>query len=505
MSEKRRGLLYNEDEGSMVFHPHPYPMTLEQYYDCVDQLVGTQVDTYVRCTGSPSRPSEAEMLRERADLIEKGTYKWRCVHNYGHLMDLGIDPAVALLDRATARGMKAIASVRMSDAHFSYGVVPPDVAPYACKFWLEHPECRIDPTIDTSKVLRDTPAWRRVLFDFSHPEVQQYVMDWIDDILQRANADGLELDFMRHPYFFDADEAPRKLDVMTGFVKRIRKRVDEVAQAKGRPMELGVLVPSSPKAGRSIGIDGIAWMQERLVDYVVPKHYINFVMDIPLEEYVEAAAGTGIEVYACLENWPSGDAAERPIESFRGAAAHYWQVGVDGIYVYNYFNHRPHPLSKVEREILQEIGDADLLMRKDKRYTMMSTPNRREGEDYQLPLEISGRHSVRFVLGDEEVPPDQWPFRANALQLRFEGLVVEDDVLEFELNGAPVPPDGVRWLFDVEWYDFRELELSLPGGTPLRKGENELVVTLKQRCPGVTNPLRLTDLEVFIRYDQRAY
>jgi len=480
-------------------------MTLEQYYDCVDQLVGTQVDTYVLCTGSPSGPRRDGTLLERADRVEKGTHQSRFLRNFGHLMDLGIDPTVALLDRATEKGMQAIASVRMSDAHFSYGYVPPDVAPHACSFWLEHPECRIDPTIDTSKVLRGTPDWSRVLFDFSHPEVQQHVMDWIDDILQRANADGLELDFLRHPYFFDPDEAPRKLDVMTGFVKRIRSRVDEVAKAKGRPMALGVLVPSSPEGGRNIGIDGITWIQERLVDYVVPKHFINFVMDIPLGEYVEAAAGTGIEVYACLENWPTGDAAERPIESFRGAAAHYWEVGVDGIYVYNYFNHRLHPLSKVEREILQEIGDADLLMRKDKRYTMMSTPSRREGEDYQLPLEISGRHSVRFVLADEEVRADQWPFRSNTLRVRFEGLAVEDDVLEFELNGAAVPSDGVRRLFDVEWYDFREIELSLPGGTPLRKGENELVIALKQRCPGVTKPLMLTDLEVFIRYDQRAY
>ncbi|MDP6108099.1 MAG: hypothetical protein QGI33_06675, partial [Candidatus Brocadiia bacterium] len=54
MSSKKRRVLYNDDGGSIIFYPHPYPITLDQYYDCVDQLIGTQVDTYILCLGSPT-------------------------------------------------------------------------------------------------------------------------------------------------------------------------------------------------------------------------------------------------------------------------------------------------------------------------------------------------------------------------------------------------------------------------------------------------------------------
>ena len=49
---KKRRIMYNDDGGSIIYGPHPYPMTLDQYYDCVDHLLGTQVDTYVLCIGA---------------------------------------------------------------------------------------------------------------------------------------------------------------------------------------------------------------------------------------------------------------------------------------------------------------------------------------------------------------------------------------------------------------------------------------------------------------------
>jgi len=56
--------------------------------------------------------------------------------------------------------------------------------------------------------------------------------------------------------------------------------------------------------GREIGLDGLTWIEEGLLDYIAPNEYKRFVMDLPNEEYIQAAKGTGTQVYACLENWP---------------------------------------------------------------------------------------------------------------------------------------------------------------------------------------------------------
>ncbi|MDP6439122.1 MAG: hypothetical protein QGH74_05785 [Candidatus Brocadiia bacterium] len=501
MSSKKRRVLYNDDGGSIIFYPHPYQMTLDQYYDCVDQLIGTHVDTYILCLGSPTNCRDDEFAGKRLDAVEKGTAAWRNARNILHLRTLGIDPHTALLQRAKDRGLRAIASIRMNDAHYAYSPQGPEKVPTVSPFWLEHPEYRIDPEVDTARVLRETQDWKRILYDYSHPEVQQYVLDRIDEFLERTDPDGLELDFMRHPFYFKPEEAPEKLGRMTEFVRRVRARLDEIEEATGQHRALGALVPVTVEAGRRIGLDGITWIKEGLLDYIAPKHFIEFVMDARLDEFVSAARNTRTEVYPCLENWPTGEARERPIESFRGAAAHYWDIGVDGIYVYNYFNHRPHPFSKEDRHILEEIGDPDVLMWKDKRYALVSVNFIFEDEGWQVPLEVSGSHIIRFSLGGETpTEAEEWPLRSDVLRLTFEKIVVEEDVLEFQLNGAVIPSESFKAVFDPACYDFRCIECDLSGLPLLKSGENGLGIELKRRCPGVSTPLVLTEVEVITSY-----
>jgi len=512
MSKKRRRLVYNADGQTTRDRRHLYPITPDQYYDAVEQLVGTHVDTYVQCIGSPTYCLFGDFESARLQVVGTGTPLWRSMRNLQHLKTLGIDPHTGLLQRAKERGFEAIASIRMNDAHFAYSPEGPEQHPYVSPFWLEHPEFRIDPRMDTGRILRGTPDWKGVLFDYSHAEVRQRVMDMIDDLFERVDADGVELDFMRHPYYFKPEEAPHKLGVMTEFVRTVRNRLDAIGKARNRSLALGALVPATPEAGRKIGLDGITWIQDGLLDYIVPKHIILFVMDVPVEEYLEAAAGTGTQVHACLDMWPTGEAGRCPIESFRGAAAHYWDAGVDGIYLYNFFAHRPHPHTKEGTEILQEIGDRDLIMRKDKRYALTAMGTGLIGEDWQLPLEISGRHVIHFSLGgDSPSGADEWPFRSDILRLTFrlesqahperrQNLVVEEDVLEFRLNGSHIAFEEFRAVLGDAAWDFSGIECSLPGGRLLRKGRNELVVVLKQRCEGVSAPLVLTDVEVITRY-----
>ena len=495
METKRRRIVYNDDGGSIIYSPHPYPMTIDQYYDCVDHLLGTQVDTYVLCIGEITHREEGGEIQRHVE-GSRGFF-WRRYHNWLHLESLGIYPDTELINRARSRGLEAIASLRMNDAHFAYSFEGPESPGQGSEFWRNHPECRIDPGVDSSRVLRGTSDWPLVLYDYSHPLIQKLFLDTIDRTFERCDADGFELDFLRHPHFFKPGEVLDNLDVMTEVVRSARDRLDTIGKAKGRKLQLGALVPAVPEAGRQMGLDVLTWIEEDLLDYIVPKHYIRFLSDVPIEEYLRAADGTATRVYACLENWPKPEDGE-PIESFRGAASSYWRLGADGIYLYNYFNHRPHPHTREDREILQEIGDPELIHRKDKRFIMTSVD---ADADYQLPLPLTGEHKITFILGDDsELASNEMSLEDVKLRLDFNDLLVEEDLFEIALNGDTLPVHEAEKPFDSETFTFKTIELDLTQGPLPKIGRNDLEIKLIRRCPGITEPLTLIRLDIQIRY-----
>ena len=139
-----------------------------------------------------------------------------------------------------------------------------------------------------------------------------------------------------------------------------------------------------------------AWIEEGLVDSVVPKHYIRFNMEVPVEEFLELTSGTSIAVSPCLEQ--RMDVSD---EQFRAAASRYWQAGVDSLYLYNFFNHRPHPLCQDDRRILREIGDSEGIRLRDKHYFLL--PNARHDLadiPRQIPKKLDTRPGGHSISSD---------------------------------------------------------------------------------------------------------
>ena len=84
---RKRRVMYNVDENSIIYLPHLYPMSLDQYYDCVDQLLGTQVDTYVQCISATThREAGGEVQRP---YIGSRSSRWREAWNWRHVEGLG--------------------------------------------------------------------------------------------------------------------------------------------------------------------------------------------------------------------------------------------------------------------------------------------------------------------------------------------------------------------------------------------------------------------------------
>ncbi|MEW6358364.1 MAG: hypothetical protein AB1696_18670 [Planctomycetota bacterium] len=248
---------------------------------------------------------------------------------------------------------------------------------YNAKFWWDHPEFRI-----VQKSGKEHPA-----LSYAFPEVREWKLAILREALQR-DIDGIDIDFLRHPPVlgyeaplvqgfqakFSAD--PKTLpdddarwlqyrcDVMSDFMREVRRAVNEAAESKGRP--LGISVRIDHRYFRAWGLDIEAWMKERLIDIlVVGQHGLGgYVFD--LTPFVKMAEGTGCLVFVSEEGIVEGrdpapqderdPKAVRPPsramtlqEHCRRAATWYGQ-GASGIHLFN----------QLSVDVAKALGDAAL-------------------------------------------------------------------------------------------------------------------------------------------------
>jgi hypothetical protein len=487
--EKLPRLIYNDDGNSVVFLPHRVPMTAPQLTDLIDQFRGTQVDRYVFCLGNGRVALHDSRVADRAWVRAGGTYRshvdYRFSENARHLVESGSDPPRALREAARKAGLEYWLSLRMNDAHFAYSREGPDQSLWAGAFWHAHPEVRLG-----------GEGYQRHLFDYSHRAVRDFRLNYIREAIAKYQPDGFELDFLRHPFFFPAGEGRKRASIMTEFVADVGK----ILNAGVRRTPLGVLVPRTLHAGLDAGLDVAAWVKSKIVDWIVPKHYIRFNMDVPAEEFLHLAAGTGIRVAPCLEQ-----RVDVTDEQFRAAASRYWRAGVDSIYLYNFFNHRPHPLCQQDRAILSEIGDRAAIQLRDKRYFVLpSSTSDIADEPKQIPVKLEpGSDGVAIAMHVGDDFEKAAAFKALArltLRLGVPELTPEGDEWEIRVNGEMAAAGQQRSEADADAFSERWIEVDLTAGPWPRAGRNEIRFILKKRNPGIRKDLQLTDVELVVRY-----
>ncbi len=492
-NQKKPRLIYNDDGGSVVLLPHRVPMSGAELTDVIDQLRGTQVDRYVYCLGNGRVALHDSQVADRAWELARGQYlhhvHYRYSENARHLVESGFDPPAALGKRARETGIEYFLNLRMNDAHFAYSREGPGISLMSGTFWHKHPEVRIG-----------GDGYQRHLFDYSREAVREFRLAYLSEVLTKYDSDGFELDFMRHPFFFPVGEGRKRAGVMTDFVRDVRKLLNDIGREKGKELQLGVLVPRTLDSALEIGLDVKSWANEQLVDLIVPKHYILFNMDVAVEEFLKLTSGTSIRVAPCLEQRQNVSD-----EKFRAAASKYWETGVDGLYLYNFFNHQPHPLSQEDRNILQEIGDPDLIRLRDKHYFVLSTSKNDLADEVKpIPLKLDIRpqgHTISLVVGDDlTVAAASGQVKEVTLKLAVPGITPETDEWDVHLNGNLVPHRQQQCLPDPVAFSERWIELNLTAGPYPKPGKNEIRLYLRKRNPLVKRALELTNVELVVKY-----
>jgi len=428
----RNLFVINEDDSHFFGTRQPDQMNLAGLQAFVDQYAGTTVTHLFLCPNA-MRASFRSRTREAIwDPVDgkEPTDLWPA--NGKRLAEAGLDPYTIWIARCREKGVSPWLSMRMNDLHNA-----DNTTNYLhSSFWRLHPEFWRIPNGSGN-------PWMNRAMNYVHPEVRRHQMDFVDELLERYDADGLELDWMRFGYHLTPGKEREEAPVLTAFVKEVRARVDAWSAKRGHRIRLGARVPAHPDAAAGLGMDGVLWAQQGLVDMLVPcPFWSSSDFDIPVELWKErlGAVWDRVTVAPGLEfnarPWPGGEAVANDVAAARGFAASCRYRGADSIYLFNWMDSETRPVGEDEyhRLLRQGLG-MEIVQREVRRHPVCYRDTVPAGfpNGVCLPVEAPVGASFRIPIG---------PRTPSGMVWAVVGLAAREGVAEARLsgtlNGAPL-------------------------------------------------------------------
>ena len=485
-AHRRRRVIFNNDGNSIMYRLGDKEVSREALLaDRTIPLVGTHVDSIFYCTsaslGMATHMSDvSEPFVSREGVFEANRTK--AFH------EAGLDPLEITVDFCRANGIEVFWSMRMNDIHDAY----PLWSMLRSQFKRDNP-----------RLLFGSPAepppfgfWSGAAYD--EPEVREKAFRMLEDVCRRYDVDGIEMDWMRHPPHFrcnangeDCTEAERH--IMTGLHRRIRDMTEQVGLERGRPILVASRLPASVPCCEAIGLDVRAWLEQGLVDLLIPGEWEL----APWDAWVALGRSHGVTVYPCL-SWSGSKRREGPADvqdglpmrNFRARAMNVWHSGADGVYTFNYFDLVPNrPGMRGQRRQpddpessgWREMGDPDFLSRLDKDYFpdghfrfLLGRESRDLLRFCELPtvldpecpakLEPTRPFTVTMTIGEDPSGDRRGQRPDVTLSIQADGLSVAEGV-EVRLNDRDVSGGSLNG----EWVSFSvEPEQILKGSNRIR-------------------------------------
>ncbi len=354
-------IIYNWDGA-----PHgysPVPQSLEDFLEKVyAPLEDTQVGAlFWSAGGRGSRwPSEVvEFIGDARERPYSSAAAYNGTENILQMYDRGEDPQEALIARGHELGLDVYASVRMNDNHFGGAQVADLNALYKAHrveaLRHGHPEWVLG---------ERTSEWFALSWNMAVPEIRQHRFNHVEEICRRYDWDGVELDWQRHAFHFPDDEGYRLRYLLTDLQRAIRQMTEALGRERGRPVFLAARVSGSLEMCRRIGYDIPTWIEEGLVDLLIPAGNAVTDASIDVAGFAKLCEGTDVAVYPGLDsNLPDPfvgpeEQDEKDRLRTRAIASRYHRAGASGIYVFNWHANRDS-----KRPLLTTIGSLETLGR----------------------------------------------------------------------------------------------------------------------------------------------
>ena len=479
----RRRLIFYDDARHYHYYIYEPPMSIEQATWTIDAVAGTGVDTFAWGFGvGPTVFHDskfADVFAGHLDVIPD-VASWRAYENATGLIERGCDPLEVMIDRAHETGMEFIGSLRLT-----HSSDPADtVNAHNWQFKIDHPEWALKGSASDPN--------RKNNFNWKHPEVRAERFAIAEETCARYDVDGIELDLTFNPYYFEENEVEENLHVLTAFLRELRSTANASAKKRGRRLDVGARLLPSLQANNDAGFDVVTWIEEGLLDFVVPNVYSHMPIDpdFPFTWATELAKSSGCEVYPALGSTLGANREQHALtEHYRAAAAAYWSRGADALYLPWY----PWPIGSEQRQILTEISDPDILSEKAKRYYMAPrhTQGVQFGYDALLPASLeAGPVTLRLYVAEDCQ-------RANAILTLKLGESTSHDLMRVQFNGRELPQADAT--YTAFGYEYSTLEFRLDPGA-LAHGENEISIALLSRPSNLASAVVIEGVEIAVDY-----
>ncbi|MEQ8852399.1 family 10 glycosylhydrolase [Gimesia sp.] len=269
------------------------------------------------------------------------------VESVRHLHQQGIDPLKVAVEEAHKQQAEILICLRAA----GWKAAPPWEEFFMSEFYEAHPEWRC---IDYD----GTPTMH---LSYAAEEVQDHLIKVYREALQRG-ADGAGFLFHRgmpmilweepfcQRFIKEYGEDPRKLaeddprvlqlraTIVTEFMRKIRKLLDEVATQRGTPsrrLKLAVSTFSTPADNRKFGLDVERWIDEKLIDQIGIAWFAYYTSGLKSRSgdtayYARITEGTDVRIFPFYIGWKMESA-----DSLLKSVTRDYEQGADGIAVWD--------------------------------------------------------------------------------------------------------------------------------------------------------------------------
>jgi len=534
-------LMANNDGNGLWTDP---PITVEKLVQrTMGHLLDTQVDAITWTLGTDIwRQPNQQMAGRATNLYSHQTevgerfyelkppfqsWAWR---NYAQQLKQfireGHDPPAVIVEQGHRHGLDVFIGLRMNDAHdgriaerdnrhltypeitmarpvFKDGrIIEKNIRGYVSRMKIEHPELLIGVHPELTRLTT-------LCFDFKHQRVRDSKLALIEEAIQKYDADGVDLDFLRHPLYFQPGEERANLHLMTDLISKIRKALDEAGKDRGRRLKLCVRVLAPLEACEAIGLDVRTWLENRWIDVLIAGVVERVQLD--LDGMVRVAHANDCWVYASIKV----DRYRSDPKVLRGIAANHYRAGIDGMYLFNFYHNR-------ESSMKQEIGSWEKIRFMDKVYVLNSLGHgHKSGSHNMLELSLDMRKRIQrselgttlnqpklpcrllqgqsaeilLPIADDYREASQHGLNMTArLNIRVRDLTGGTHILGLDINGKPVTKQKFtrdrKFAIDVE-------------PTALNAGENLVKLSLENADRTVLSEVLVDNLSLEVGYQPR--
>ena len=500
-------LSYNHDSRHYLMYRFDPPMSLHQLRKPIDDLIGTPVDTVVYGTGMGQTflydTKVGYKFGEKATKHTAGLVWWRAEENLRQAIKSGYDPFKIVVDRAHEKGIKLVGSIRINDAG------APEESTYSIgRLKYENPEVMIgeeDP---------DRPYVSTCL-DFAREAVRNERLSVIEEVCDRYNADGIEIDeYIR--VFFKPSQVQKNIPILTQWIRDVRSLLDDIGKKRGQHLSLSVRVHPSERACLDAGMDLRSWISDGLLDWITPFGDVLLIDPKPNFEWIAEEAGkTGTNVYPPLgrESYDDRFHVVTP-EMTRATATNFVAAGASGIYLADL----PWPHGDEEYKIMREMADPDAYARKTKHY--MVAPTTAKPDEYMPDRDIpftldQGTTASVDVLVNDDLKSAITDGELDSVKLGIRLIQPHpNDTIVFKLNGqtlnasdaktshfygGSVPYFPVKVGMDIRINTHYWFEFDVPHDL-IQRGKNLVEVTMEKRYSRFTADRVLQSVEIWVNY-----